>query len=153
MRRIWSRPVLDSCWFELTSVESCQTRVDSCRTRFDLCQTCVGSCWFVLTRYDLCWNSYIRIDLMPYMFQLIVPYNLLISIKWIVYCPLYAKTYANTKSLKERLLEAIIERCCYKYSKKPWKMSVNNFSFVKVGLQFVNILKTNSFIGAFQGFC
>ena len=61
------------CWLVLICVDSCLARVDSCRALVDSCWLVSGSCWlvsdscwFVLTRadsVDLCWSSFIRIEL------------------------------------------------------------------------------------------
>ena len=72
----WSRPVLDSCCFMSTRVDSCWLVPDSCWLVLicvDLCWLvliCVNSywlvsdsCWPVLIRVDSCWYSCIRIDL------------------------------------------------------------------------------------------
>ena len=63
---LWSRLVLDSCWFVLTRVGLVLLVSDSCLLVSDSCWfvlTRVGLVWFVLTRVDSCWYSCIIIDL------------------------------------------------------------------------------------------
>ena len=66
---LWSRLVVDSCWFVLICVglvlicvDSCCTRVDSCWLVSDLCWFVSVSCWFVLTCVDSCWLVLTRVD-------------------------------------------------------------------------------------------
>ena len=61
----WSRPVLDSCCFVSTRVDSCWLVPDSCwlvLIRVDSYRTLVDSCWLVLICVDSCWLVLICVD-------------------------------------------------------------------------------------------